>query len=728
MRRRRDRRYSHRAVGYVSPRAHGGVRVLQRWCLIPILLFALVAGAARPAAGTARADAVPVPAHSGIETLPDQAMLAGYPQLYQQHMLTCEAAAASMATQGLVSESDIVASMPPNSDPWLGFRGAIDGHATRADGFANYGIYAPPLAEEMREFGFQTAIISGTSAPALLRYTIGVLHLPVVVWVTYRLRKEPTIVGHAGASTFPLVKQEHARLVVGYDAAGVYSHDPIDGPRYDRWPAFLRSWGLFDEMGLIVAPAFPPHDPPALSAVLRQHAAVWSWPVPPWPLADEVTIFRAGQPLRRFVVAPTSPESHATTQPPSPGGDDTPIASGASFSPLPLDAGALASQYMPVGALLAGARARSGVESLALDLQPSIPYTLTAGVVDPLGVASPVAVSPILEDAAPASSPPAPAPPPTAPIFPPASFFVLPASLVGGSMVISALRPQDLGSPTKPLTRIAYGIAATGLSYRVEIFASALDATTSFAWQMMHPPEDLVWLSAPPSPPGLRLYAVAGYVVAAVTYRNVEFVVSVPMHGGSASGAATVLTIARALVARSGGFSGSGISRGGDSTAAPIFPPPYTFIFGDLGAYSVRGVARRAQDERFYDYSFRPSDLPGAATRDYHVMVEPDAARALSAVAAATRTFANTYRIVGYHRVDLTGTALSDPALHAWTADVPALRCAVWAVFSYRNLWFLLGNSSPAAGKSCAAALQGTLALESRLLQTARAYVAAYQQ
>lgn len=703
--------------------------MVRQWYVVAVLLFALGAVSVHPGSAAGRAADVRALDATGADLLPARAMLDGYPQLYQQHTLTCEAATVSMATQGIVSESSIVAAMPVNSDPWLGFRGVIDGRSTLAGGLANYGIYAPPLAREMQDFGYQTAVISGTDAPALLRYSVGVLHLPVVVWVTYRLRREQAIAGHAAGESFPLVRYEHARLVVGYDAAGVYTHDPLDGPRHDPWPAFLRAWGSFDEMGLIVAPAFRRYDPPPLTAQLWQHEATWSWPQPAWPLADEVTIFRAGRPLHRFVLAPGVSDPGvasgasgpgAVPQPLSPpAGDDLATPAGASLVAMPLHGKTPIAGYLQAGALLAGTRPLTGTEALTLHLDPSTPYTLTVSAVDPLGVVSPAATSAPVVDL-PLSAPAG------GPIFPPASFFVLPASVAGGSTALTALRPQDLGSPTKPLTRVQYDIAATRLSYRVEVFASTLDATTSFAWQMAHPPADIGWLPAPASLPGARLYTVGGYVVAAVLYRNVEFAVSMLAGSGSAAAATRTLDMARTLIARSTGFAGSSVLQGASGPAS-IVPPPFTFIFPDLGVYRIKGSVHTAQGERFYDYSFRPRGLAGAATRDYHVVIEPSAARAQAMVAHAVQTFTASYQAVGFRRIDLTGTALADPALHAWAAAVPTLRCAVWAVFSYRNVWFLFGDSGQANRDSCAAGVQVTEAIGLRLLQSAQAYAQARQ-
>jgi hypothetical protein len=643
-------------------------------------------------------------------------MLDGYPQLYQQHRLSCEAASVSMATHGLIDESTILAAMPHNRDPWLGFRGDIDGHTRLTNDLANYGIYAPPLAREMQHFGYQTTVISGTTAPAQLRYSIGILKLPVVVWIPYHLGKEPVILGHNGTRTFQLVRLEHARLVLGYDAGGIYSHDPIDGLRYDAWPTFLRAWKAFDDMGLIVAPPFPRYDPPALTAQLQGGTATWSWPRPAWPMADEATIFRAGQPVDRLLLAPATGAAW-----------QWPAAPGVVTMSLPVNPGVMtlspgsgaATKFDPATAILLGTiRASIGTDSLSINLAPTTPYTLTVSVVDPFGGLSPAAVSAPLEDDIATHSP-------SQPLFPPLSFFVLPSAIVGGSVVILPLPPQNLGSPTKPITRVQYSVAGGGPHYRVEVFASSLDAQTSFAWQVTHQIAGTRPLPAPLSPSGVRLYAIPGYIVAEVLYRNLEFAVSMPTAVGSvAPPVSRVLAIAQTLVERSSSYTGPLMS---PKLAPPLFPPPYTFIFPDLGAYSVSGAAHQAQAERFYDYAFHPNAFAPDVVRAYHVMVEPTAERAMAQATAAARAFAASYQAMGIRALAFAGTELANPDLHAWAALVPGLRCASWEVFTYRNLWILLTDSSQDVQDTCNARVQGMQVLALRLLGTAQAYAQAQQ-
>jgi uncharacterized protein YvpB len=214
--------------------------------LMVAMVPAGLVGAASKVAGTLAASTVKAPA---------SALLQGYPQLYQQHALSCEAAVASMATGGRLSEQQILDRMPRNQNPYLGFRGNVDGGQSLYNGLQDYGIYAPPLARELQSFGYQAEAISGTTAPALLRQAIGVLGQPVEVWITHYLGDYTAITGYASGQSFTLINGEHARLAIGYDAYGIHTLDPINGPQYDSWAAFLGPWSRFNYMGIIVGAA-----------------------------------------------------------------------------------------------------------------------------------------------------------------------------------------------------------------------------------------------------------------------------------------------------------------------------------------------------------------------------------------------------------------------------------------------------------------------------------------
>ena len=79
-------------------------------------------------------------------------LLSGFPLLKQQHMLTCEAAAASMATKAVLTEAQIMARMPRSADPNRGFRGNLDGLPDPK--LWNYGVYAGPVSKVLGGYGY----------------------------------------------------------------------------------------------------------------------------------------------------------------------------------------------------------------------------------------------------------------------------------------------------------------------------------------------------------------------------------------------------------------------------------------------------------------------------------------------------------------------------------------------------------------------------------------------
>jgi uncharacterized protein YvpB len=331
---------------------------------------------ARPAHGQAPAPATALGVF--VASLPPHARLTGYPTLLQRHTLSCEAAAASMGTRGLVPENTILAHMPSNANPWLGFRGNVNGGQSLADGLANYGIYAPPLAQELRQFGYQTVVISGTAAPALLRYSIGVLRQPVEVWVTHYLGDWTAITGHAAGQQFTLIDGEHARLAVGYDASGIYTLDPLEGARYDAWPVFLHSWARFGSMGIVIATALPP--PPA-PTVYTQHAfgtVRWQWNPPARALASAVTVFRWGRAVSTLLVMPTPRPMQSFVL------DHTLTVMG-NLLATTLNRGAGTVLAPLVDEMLTTGAATESAITGTVQLSATVPYTLDVRSVDPLG-------------------------------------------------------------------------------------------------------------------------------------------------------------------------------------------------------------------------------------------------------------------------------------------------------------------------------------------------------
>lgn len=222
-------------------------------------------------------------------------ILSGFPTLKQQHLLTCEASAASMGTHGALTEAQIMAVMPRHPDPNFGFRGNPDGpeEYTR---MVNYGVYAAPLRRSLQHYGYDSTLtMYGTRNDIKRSIDAG---RPVVAWITYRLQKsQPRLAEYAGTH-FLLVPHEHAVLVIGYDAQTVIANDPwvATQVRY-RWNDFERSWGLFGNMALSMDPC------PAAKPVTRIAVAgvdtgslVWTWTRATNAVRYDVTVVRHGSP------------------------------------------------------------------------------------------------------------------------------------------------------------------------------------------------------------------------------------------------------------------------------------------------------------------------------------------------------------------------------------------------------------------------------------------------
>lgn len=218
--------------------------------------------------------------------------LAGFPLLRQQHPLTCEASAASMGTRGRVGEDQLMAVIPRNPNPNLGFRGQPDGTQDRA--LTEYGVYANPLHAALQRFGYSSDVITYGSDAQIRSYINR--GWPVVAWITYALVREKPRLGAANGVQFILVPREHAVLIVGYNNGAVIANDPWTQKRvWYNWRAFNRSWGYFGNMALAMQSCAAP----APIAEIRADASspgsvVWSWSPPARAVRYRVVLTRSG--------------------------------------------------------------------------------------------------------------------------------------------------------------------------------------------------------------------------------------------------------------------------------------------------------------------------------------------------------------------------------------------------------------------------------------------------
>lgn len=182
--------------------------------------------------------------------IPDSAYIRGVPLYTQIHNLSCEYAAAKMITAywgEMVPESQFIANIPVRDNPHFGYRGNIDGGG---GGLTNYGIYSEPIANYLSSIGFKTYAFYGDVNS--LKAEIANGH-PVVVWVTIAMQYATPVRVYADGSPVKLVPGEHAVVVTGYDAGGVYVNGPGQGIRAKfGWADFERTWGYFDNMALSI--------------------------------------------------------------------------------------------------------------------------------------------------------------------------------------------------------------------------------------------------------------------------------------------------------------------------------------------------------------------------------------------------------------------------------------------------------------------------------------------
>ncbi len=169
----------------------------------------------------------------------------------QSHSLSCESSAASMVAQyhGVdLSEADVLAALPRNANPHLGFRGNVDGPT---GGIEDYGVYAGPILNILNGQGLKAKAVEGGLQGIKAAIARG---NPVIAWVTYNcLPSTPTSTTIAGA-TVTLVPNQHVVVVTGYNEDGVWANDPWDGQEdFYSYADFKRALGYFDRMAIEVA-------------------------------------------------------------------------------------------------------------------------------------------------------------------------------------------------------------------------------------------------------------------------------------------------------------------------------------------------------------------------------------------------------------------------------------------------------------------------------------------
>ena len=216
---------------------------------------------------TATATLTPTQTPTATATRPAARVLP-VPVILQELPLSCEVAGMRMVLAALLGdaprERDLLACMPRNPNPYLGFRGNPAASSRHADGsinWDNYGAYAPAVAETLNQCAlkasggeFEAVAVKGTSYAEVAQAVLD--GYPVMVWLAKGTDPATTTVDTPDGQAL-LVFGEHVWVVVGYHEDGTFDvNDPYQQKNGEQ-TLHVRSfpnWELFDQMAVFIIP------------------------------------------------------------------------------------------------------------------------------------------------------------------------------------------------------------------------------------------------------------------------------------------------------------------------------------------------------------------------------------------------------------------------------------------------------------------------------------------
>ncbi|MEP7199863.1 MAG: LysM peptidoglycan-binding domain-containing protein [Chloroflexota bacterium] len=180
--------------------------------------------------------------------------LTDVPLARQRQTLTCEEAAAAMASRGRVSEAQLVRAMSRSANPFDGIRGRTN--APLYGSLADYGVYAPALQIGLRRLGVESTVLYQQVYSEFKNAIIAQLQAsrPVVWWTTYHEQwQRPVFVNLPNGANVKLVRFEHTVIILGFTANGFIYYDPQDATtRHVSFVDHQRTSSYFDNMGLVI--------------------------------------------------------------------------------------------------------------------------------------------------------------------------------------------------------------------------------------------------------------------------------------------------------------------------------------------------------------------------------------------------------------------------------------------------------------------------------------------
>ncbi len=185
---------------------------------------------------------------------PSDARAANVPVYQQKQTLTCEEAAAAMATRGAISEAQLVAVLPRSDNPFAGIRGRTN--SPNFGGLSDYGIYAQGLQKGLSALGVKSAILYGQSFDDFKNSIVAQLRAghAIVWWHTWQdTYQTPVWIRTTDGASVKLTPYEHAGTLVAANDRGVTYNDPYDATvRFVSWDNFRRVSAYFDNMALVI--------------------------------------------------------------------------------------------------------------------------------------------------------------------------------------------------------------------------------------------------------------------------------------------------------------------------------------------------------------------------------------------------------------------------------------------------------------------------------------------
>lgn len=188
---------------------------------------------------------------AGIKHDPNWVHVANVPTHAQEHNLSCEYAAAYIATSTFgkgVSESTFINNIGLAKNPHYGYRGNIDGPW---GGVTDYGIYPEAMVPTLNANGFGADIFYGQGDTTQLTNEIDAGN-PVLVWIGMWGNTRQTF---SDDGTYTVAAGDHVMVAFAYDQDGIYLSDPAHGEyKYYDWATFVWMWKVLDGMSMAVYP------------------------------------------------------------------------------------------------------------------------------------------------------------------------------------------------------------------------------------------------------------------------------------------------------------------------------------------------------------------------------------------------------------------------------------------------------------------------------------------